>query len=155
MYPLTKTLALVVEKYMRLFFITFMAAVLLMGCTSPANLKPGLSEATIIQSIGQPRATYGHFYKSGVSTAPRLSNFIFSFFKLCDDFLGCSTAFSAANGLFSRDSCLVLCRRRHRRRTNPIKAKYLFANQHLNSAQVVRQVHQTDSHLGSRTSYRA
>ena len=98
---------------------------------------------------------FGHFYKSGVSTAPRLSNFIFSFFKLCDDFLGCSTAFSAANGLFSRDSCLVLCRRRHRRRTNPIKAKYLFANQHLNSAQVVRQVHQTDSHLGSRTSYRA
>lgn len=43
---------------MRLFFITFMAAVLLMGCTSPANLKPGLSEATIIQSMGQPRATY-------------------------------------------------------------------------------------------------
>jgi hypothetical protein len=43
---------------MRPIYIPFVFVVLLIGCTSPGSLKPGLSEETTIRSLGQPNATY-------------------------------------------------------------------------------------------------
>ena len=90
----------------------------------------------------------GHFYKSRLRTAAALPNFIFGIFRVGLRVLLNFEHFPSSTWPFWRCFPSAFMPLLAFGRTDPLKAKCLGTYEHLDSAQVVGQIHQSHAYLG-------